>query len=108
LSNTGTYIWRNGRLVKVSDRPPKLGYITEAYLPSFKGRIHRPFATENISGENTEYRTRRQLYDDMKRNKVSYAEGKPSRPSPDPEKRKENIAKTLDREASKRGFRWRV
>jgi hypothetical protein len=108
LSNTGTYVWRNGRLEKISNRTPKLGYITEVAMPRLKGRIHRPFATENICGKNTEYRTRRQLYDDMKRNKVSYAEDKPSRPSPDPEKRKESIAKTLDREASKRGFRWRV
>ena len=108
MNNTGTYAWRDGRLVKISERVPKLGYITEVAMPRLKGRIHKPFSTENVAGKETEYSTRKELYDDMKRHGVRYVEGKPSRPSPGSNNRKKNIAETLDKEASKRGFKWRV
>jgi hypothetical protein len=77
-------------------------------MPRLKGRIHRPFATEHISGKKTEYRTRKELYQDMKANRVRYAEGVPSRPKPDSKKREKQIAETLTAEAQKKGFKWRV
>lgn len=107
VSNTGTYIWREGRLVKISDEIPKLGYVTEAYLPSHKGRVHRPFSTAHVTGKEEEFTTRRDLYNAMKKNGVRYAESKPSRPSPDPKKIEKKVADKLTREASKRGFKWR-
>lgn len=102
MSNTGTYAMRNGKLVKISNRIPKLGYITEANIGGLKGKHHRPFTTSNISGKPTEYRTRAQLYHDMRRYKVRPVGNEkrdfhPQHKRPDPKKIERQIADTVDR-----------
>jgi len=102
MSKTGTYAYRDGKVVKISNRTPKLGYVTEANL-------REPFVTADITGKPTEYRTRGQLYADMKRYNVRpvgntkrdyIAQTKKS----DPRQIEKRIAETVDKVIQEKGF----
>ncbi len=111
MSKTGTYVYRDGKVVKVSDRTPSLGFVTEANIGRLKGQHHRAFTTEHVTGKSEEFRTRRELHAAMRKHGVRPVGdekrdfSRPQIQTPDPRKTKDRIAQEVEKAIQKGGLR---
>jgi len=64
MSNTGTYVHRNGKLVKISDEIPKLGFVSTFY-------IGEPYWDTNIDDKPIYIDSRKKLYRELKQRGLS-------------------------------------